>query len=362
MSQLNIVEITFPSLTHIKNDEEYFKRYNASNLYLNFISEKYAINSIKFVGFNKEFNASHLHFVFSSKRNFVSKLVFLYLFISRLRGEIVFIINGFRYPHYVLFLRLHYRQPIILWHHAEQPSRSIIKNTLYKFQNAMVNKYLFNGVENAKPWIIKGILKETSILEIPEGSSQFQFYNTKTSGKPVLIWIGRLIEGKHPLLFLEALNLLAELKLTFEAHFIYQSGPLEDEILVFIEKHNMKNYLNVKKDIRHDEVEVLLNQSHYFVSCSKYEGSGYALIEALACGCIPIVSDIPAFNYLLNNLEKKYIINKLFPLDLSQQLRDVINAHTDNINYEVVRNHFDKYLSFATIAKTIEAHVELIRN
>lgn len=28
---------------------------------------------------------------------------------------------------------------------------------------------------------------------------------------------------------------------------------------------------------------------------SHHEGSGYALVEALACGCVPVVTDVPPF-------------------------------------------------------------------
>jgi glycosyltransferase involved in cell wall biosynthesis len=35
-----------------------------------------------------------------------------------------------------------------------------------------------------------------------------------------------------------------------------------------------------------------------FVSGSRHEGSGYALIESMACGVLPCVTDIPAFRAL----------------------------------------------------------------
>ncbi|HET6995227.1 MAG TPA: glycosyltransferase, partial [Chitinophagaceae bacterium] len=34
---------------------------------------------------------------------------------------------------------------------------------------------------------------------------------------------------------------------------------------------------------------------------SHYEGSGYALSEALRCGCIPVVTNIPSFRMMTNN-------------------------------------------------------------
>jgi glycosyltransferase involved in cell wall biosynthesis len=358
MSKINIIEITFPSLNNIKNEEDYFRFYTSSNAYLNCISDDFNITAIKFVGFSKVLDKAHLQFVFSSKRSYFSKLIFLHQTVTSLNGKQVFVINGFRFPHYTFLLQLFYRVPIILWHHAELPSQSRIKNLIYQLQNNWVRRYLFNGIDNAKPWINKGILDKAKISEIPEASSHFQFHDTKSKSKPTFIWIGRLIEGKHPLVFLRALKLLAESNLVFEAYFIYQTGELEKDVLSFIEINKMQAYLYLKKDIDANEVECLLNLANYFVSCSSYEGSGYSLIEALACGCIPIVSDIPAFNYLLNDLELKHFISKRFPEDLFCLLEKIVNAHISDIDYLKIRNHFDLHLSSATIAKKIEQYVK----
>ncbi|MEO7984013.1 MAG: glycosyltransferase, partial [Bacteroidota bacterium] len=36
------------------------------------------------------------------------------------------------------------------------------------------------------------------------------------------------------------------------------------------------------------------NAADYFILASHREGGSYALVEAMACGCVPIVSNIPA--------------------------------------------------------------------
>jgi len=54
-------------------------------------------------------------------------------------------------------------------------------------------------------------------------------------------------------------------------------------------------------EIAHHEIRNYYNSADYFVSGSHYEGSGYALSEALRCGCIPIVTDIPSFRMMTQN-------------------------------------------------------------
>src|SRR5262249_57697044 len=47
------------------------------------------------------------------------------------------------------------------------------------------------------------------------------------------------------------------------------------------------------------EMAAVLSAADLFVLASRKEGSGYALLEAMACGAVPVVTDIPAHRALL---------------------------------------------------------------
>jgi glycosyltransferase involved in cell wall biosynthesis len=50
--------------------------------------------------------------------------------------------------------------------------------------------------------------------------------------------------------------------------------------------------------VPHDALPAILCGADVFVIGSHDEGSGYALIEALSCGLVPVVTDIPSFRAL----------------------------------------------------------------
>jgi glycosyltransferase involved in cell wall biosynthesis len=88
----------------------------------------------------------------------------------------------------------------------------------------------------------------------------------------------------------------------------------------------------------------------YFILGSHYEGSGYSLIESLACGCIPIVTDIPSFRRITN--EGK--IGRLWQPGDVKSLKAAIThvLEKDKVQAsERAKDFFEQELSFAAIAR-----------
>ena len=59
----------------------------------------------------------------------------------------------------------------------------------------------------------------------------------------------------------------------------------------------MKNSISIIVPIYNEELRL----NEFFILGSHAEGSGYALHEAMACGCIPIVTDIAPFMFMTND-------------------------------------------------------------
>ncbi|MCH7505513.1 glycosyltransferase [PVC group bacterium] len=71
------------------------------------------------------------------------------------------------------------------------------------------------------------------------------------------------------------------------------SGPLQREYTDFIQKKNLKDHVRLLGPIQHSEMPRYLHQSNIYVSTSPYDGTSVSLLEAMACGCYPVVTKIP---------------------------------------------------------------------
>jgi glycosyltransferase involved in cell wall biosynthesis len=72
---------------------------------------------------------------------------------------------------------------------------------------------------------------------------------------------------------------------------------------------------------------------------SKYEGFGLPPLEAMACNCPSIVSDIEVFKELYQNSVIYTPVND--PFALSQNIKNCLN---DNSKFEVIKQEFPSTL------------------
>jgi glycosyltransferase involved in cell wall biosynthesis len=70
----------------------------------------------------------------------------------------------------------------------------------------------------------------------------------------------------------------------------------DDTLRSAIPEHPAITLLGAKP---HAELEAIYNGADYFVLGSHSESGGYSLLEAMACGVVPVVSDIPSFRRIV---------------------------------------------------------------
>ncbi|MCB9397699.1 MAG: glycosyltransferase family 4 protein [Acidobacteria bacterium] len=187
------------------------------------------------------------------------------------------------------------KQKIILQHHAELPFLGW-KKYLQKWAFRNI-KTLFVSRENAQPWL--GLIDETHIFEGMESSTHFQ-----PSEKPMalegqlrILWVGRLVPIKDPLTVLIGLIQLAQQLPQLHAYFIFQDATLlqEMEQCLADQPETLVNVFHFIGQVNHEDLPLYYSACQVYVSGSLSESTGFSLLEAMACGCIPLVTRIPAY-------------------------------------------------------------------
>ncbi len=264
------------------------------------------------------------------------------------------LVHGFGFVHYLIFLKLILpKSKIVLQCNGYTTKPKWYKELIYRLSDRFIDGYLFTGIENAKHWYDTNILKRDKIFEVMEGSTHFK-YNSDTKRNPnSFIWVGGLNTNKDPLTILKAFIKFLEEEPLAKLTMIFHQNDLLLDLKILIKRNpKLNKALCLKGYVKHVHLEELYNETQFFILGSHYEGSGYALLESMACGCIPIVTNIPPFKYMTNNGNCAFLFPPSNDNELFKQLKATQNCDLELLQNKVLKQ-FESRLSFEAIAKDI---------
>ncbi len=227
--------------------------------------------------------------------------------VRRLKPEAVHL-NGLLYAHQARFLRrlLPGGCPLVLQHHGELPDRRLPRY-LQRWGLAAADGFFFTGLETAAPWRECGLIRpRQTVFEIMEGSSRFSPGDRAASraasgltGRPVFLWAGNLDANKDPLTVLSgferALGELPDARMYMAYRYHSLLGEVQQQIA---SSPLLRDTVELLGTVAYERMEGLFNSADFFLQGSHKEGSGFALVDALACGTVPVVTDIAPFRFM----------------------------------------------------------------
>ncbi|HUN55056.1 MAG TPA: glycosyltransferase [Smithella sp.] len=116
---------------------------------------------------------------------------------------------------------------------------------------------------------------------------------------PIVLYVGRLEEKqKRPKLFLEALARVKKKKKVFGV--LCGEGPLRSELERLTHELGLNDDILFTGHLAATTIWAVMKKSAALVSPSAYEGCPNAVMEAMACGCPLIISDIPSHRDMMD--------------------------------------------------------------
>lgn len=282
-------------------------------------------------------------------------------FIASLKPDVV-IVHGLIFPQQVLALKaqLLNRSKIIVQHHAERPAGGLM-GQLQRLADKCIAGYLFATSELAQPWIEQGVIKKEKVFEVMEGSSVMQRMDKQEARRhlnlkdeTIFLWVGRLDNNKNPLTVLTAFDGFVREKPGAKLYMVYGDYE-ESHFRVVQQMASLNDSIILLGKLDRDQLSYWYSAADYYISASYSEGSGYALIEAMSCGCVPVVSHIASFRKITGGTG--YLFN---PGDAPLLAKLLCSLPEKPEGQEKVLMQFENELSFKAIAqqiKTVASHV-----
>lgn len=357
---MKIVNIVYHHHAEFNNPEEVIKKHAPSNGFIDFMPAQIKPVLVKHVAFEGALKKQNTDFVFFRSSNKSWYIPFkTHKYISRQQPDIV-MVEGLVFPLQVIALKfiLGKKTHILAQHHGELPAKGL-KKILQRLADRYISAYLFTSLDNATPWINAGIISATdkckSLLEAstwlkPSGKKQSRKDLDLEEDKIIYLWVGRLNENKDPVTALRGFEKFVANESKARLYMIYQQESLLKSIeQIIAESEILRHAVKLVGKIPHEQLSTWYSAADFYIAASHREGSGYALLEAMACGCFPVVSNIPTFKKITGYGKAGILFRKADANALALVLEQSIAFKNDSLRQKVIR-HFEEELSFKKIA------------
>ena len=174
-------------------------------------------------------------------------------------------------------------------------------NSLLYIFKKMLQDYAFKKADLIHAWgivmaqhMVESNVDMSKVMILPKGIN-LDFFGFKEVHDDNMIHaiVTRALEHeyKHEVI-LKAFSLLKQKNIPFKLNIIGDGTELKKLKLLTKELH-IENEVSFLGRINNDDIPNFLQQANFYISMPITEGVSASLFEAMACGCFPIVSDLP---------------------------------------------------------------------
>jgi len=136
-------------------------------------------------------------------------------------------------------------------------------------------------------------------------------------------------------------------------------GELRADLLMRAERSIARRAIVFVGDVDHQRMPALLRDHHLYVSTSLSDTTSVSLLEAMACGLFPIVSDIPANREWIEDGVNGCLVPVQQPMKLAMTIIDAWKDHSFrdravHANFELVRDKAEWNANMSAVRELFE--------
>lgn len=252
--------------------------------------------------------------------------------------------------------------PIVLHYHGGFPAERGPVRTLQRYSFAGISRFLFTTKTHARPFVERGLVRSTDdVVELMELSSPFEMRlraacraETGMTGRPVFVWTGRLDPIKDPLTALRGFERIRKAWPEAALYMYFSTAELLTEVRSFLAaRPGLRERVDLRGRAPYRQMEAIYNSADFLIQASRREFSGCAVLEALSCGVLPVVTDIPSFRAMTDDGRH----GLLFPVGDAEGLAAAVLRLTPEsipARSVAVRAHFEERLSYEALGRRLD--------
>lgn len=357
-----IVSVTYVNATTFKQPQDWIRFIRPYLGVFEQLSHQHTVYCFEQINYTGGLDSAGVKYHFLDYRKKINRFPFrLHKAVRQVKPDVVFV-RGLHFPLQVILLRraIGKKVKIIAQHHADTPPGGVRK-VLQQLADRCIDHYLFADANQADEWVKKGIIRNSTKIEqqgvissgfLPSDKTDAR-KKTGVEGSPVFLWVGNLNENKDPFTVIKSFLSFAKQHSSARLYMIFRNDELLEEVKnLLLQYGDLAGAVLLVGKVEHSQLADWYNSADYFVSGSHQESYGAALSEAMSCGCIPIVTDIPSFRMMTAEGTCGFLFQPGDETALTGIFFQTKNTDISKESSKVLQ-HFREQLSFEAIAKKI---------
>ncbi|MCB0163493.1 MAG: glycosyltransferase [Anaerolineae bacterium] len=200
--------------------------------------------------------------------------------------------------------------------------------------------------------------KPTLVVPLGVDLRRFNQMNSSERAEFSCICTRQLVKNSNIGLILEAVARVRQIQPAVHLT-IVGDGPMKSDLQIMVNQLDLTTCVTFLGEVPNNIIPKLLSQHSLYLAATTSDGTSNSLIEAMACGTFPIVSDIPGNQPWINNGVNGFLV----PLGRADLMVDCILeafgspkmiSNAQQINLEIVRDRGDYHSNMARAEQAME--------
>jgi alpha-1,3-mannosyltransferase len=225
-----------------------------------------------------------------------------------------------------------HRKPIVLSAHGfyfHSSNAGILKRLYFQSITRMAMRAIDAIVcaSDQDMALARRIAPRSKVFHIPYGVDYEPLARFPIPGRDpnALICVERLADNKRQNLLLDCISQILPIRPEIRLTIIGPDAGMRSTLEAQIRKMHLEGNVELAGGMTWNAMTDRLRRAAVWISATKYESFGLALLEAMAAGCLPVVQHIPAFRELISPGENGWLTDFTSP---EQAARDILRALT----------------------------------
>ena len=219
--------------------------------------------------------------------------------------------------------------PVIVGqYHGGRPAEGRVSRRLQKQALKQVQRALFGRGEAADRFVDAGLLERQQVVTIMDKSTAMTMASRPQArkesamhGSPVFLWFANLDPDRDPMTAVQGFEHILHRWPKAQLYVYYSGDALLTQLRAYvIARPALAGHVHFRGRPPDGSSETIFNSADFLLQTDRRVTNGHVVLEAMACGVIPIVSDVPPFRSLVDYGRCGFLFPQGEPMAMARQV------------------------------------------